>query len=229
MISWGLMGLNILSESPRFSKTQITENVYTGRYAPYILQNLTSLPLIFHVCEGPITDNDLNVSALKDETLVEPGSSIPIYVDETPEEQLFRYRPSHSSDRLSDKQFMEAAHRYIIIQLEGTSMPSAPISMDLVGLSYFEVDFSMTSSNNVAVDNNGDTSKSNKNFKGNPRTDVNSGYVVPVVIDVSVQRYTKLVRLYSTVCTNFKLLFILIYEEDAFVVFTKAFSFSCFR
>jgi hypothetical protein len=180
MISWGLMGLNILSESPRFSKTQSSENVYTGRYAPYILQNLTSLPLTFHVCKGPITNQD----SLNNGTLVEPDASIPIYIDETPEEQLFRYRPSHSSDRLSD---MEAAHRYIIIQLEGTSMPSVPISMDLVGLSYLQVDFSLTSSNNVP-----DEGK-------NHRTNVNSGYVIPVVIDVSVQKYTKLVRLYSTV------------------------------
>lgn len=49
--------------------------------------------------------------------------------------------------------------------------------MDLVGLTYFEVNFSN--------DNKG--------------ADANSGFLVPVVFDVSVQQYSKLIQLYSTV------------------------------
>ncbi|KAA8547313.1 hypothetical protein F0562_003823 [Nyssa sinensis] len=195
--AWGLIGLN-RSESQRFLNSQICENMCTGRYAPYILQNLTSLPLVFHVCQGPVCVDDLNSSALKDGKRLQPGSCMPIYINETPEEQLFRFRPSHSSDRLCDNQLNGTSHHYIIVQLDGTSIPSAPISMDLVGISYFEVDFS-NSSNKTEVDNNEDASIRNKNVEESNRTYANSGFVVPVVFDVSVQRYSKLVRLYSTV------------------------------
>lgn len=197
----GLMEFTCLSKSPRNSQIEISDTLYNGRYAPYILQNLTSLALAFHVCEGPVSKDELHLSALKDEIIVKPGSSIPIYIDETPEEQLLRYRPSHSSEKLSDKQFMDTAHRYIIIRLEGTSIPSVPISMDLVGLSCFEMDFS-NPSRSLEVDNGGDDLKTN--FIGKTKAELDSGFVVPVVVDVSVQRYTKLIRLYSTVFPHFK-------------------------
>ena len=80
-------------------------------------------------------------------------------------------------------------------------MLSTPISMDLVGLNYFEVDFSK-STNKIDTDNNEDVSKTNKHVDEVKRTDSNSGFVIPVACDVSVQRYCKLVQLYSTVCTN---------------------------
>ncbi|KAI7990467.1 putative vacuolar protein sorting-associated protein 13C [Camellia lanceoleosa] len=196
----GVTERKVVSESQRLLNSQIFENIYTGRYAPYILQNLTSLPLVFHVCRGPICADDRGISVLEDGTFVHPGSSIPVYIndDDTPEEQLLRYRPAHSSDRLSDKQLNGVAHNYIVIQFDGTSMRSTPISMDLVGLSYFEVDFSK-SSNKIEVDNNGDGSKGNKHVDDANRTDSKGGFVIPVVCDVSVQRYCKLLRLYSTV------------------------------
>lgn len=193
--AWGLPGLTGHSESPSFLKNKNRESIYGGRYAPYRIQNLTSSPLAFHVIEGPLSTCDLDVSALEDEIVVQPGSSIPIYIDETPEEQLFRHRPAHSSERLSDKQFMYTAHRYVVIRLEGTSIPSAPISMDLVGLSCFNVDFSKSTKSLK-----GDTPDGLKtNHIGKNKAELDSGYVVPVVVDVSVQRYTKLIRLYSTV------------------------------
>lgn len=193
--AWGLPGLTGHSESPSFLKYQTRESICGGRYAPYRIQNLTSLPLAFHVIEGPLSTYDLDVSALEDEIVVQPGSSIPIYIDETAEEQLFRHRPAHSSERLSDKQFMYTAHRYVVIRLEGTSNPSAPISMDLVGLSCFNVDFSKSTKSLK-----GDTPDGLKtNFIGKNKAELDSGYVVPVVVDVSVQRYTKLIRLYSSV------------------------------
>ncbi|XP_052202477.1 uncharacterized protein LOC127808127 isoform X2 [Diospyros lotus] len=196
--AWSVIGLKGLSERQSSLNSQTSENMYTGRYAPYTLLNLTSLPLVFHVCQGPICADDMNISMLKDGTFVNPGSSVPIYIDETPEEQLLRYRPSNSSDRLTDKQFNGLGHHYIVIQFDGTSMPSTPISMDVVGVSYFEVDFSK-SSYKIEEDNNGDAQKSNKHVDELDRSDSKCGFVIPVVCDVSVQRYCKLVRLYSTV------------------------------
>ncbi|KAE9461490.1 hypothetical protein C3L33_06604, partial [Rhododendron williamsianum] len=196
--AWGLMGHKSISESQSLLSPQICENMNTGRYAPYILQNLTSLPLVFQVCQGSIYADYVDMS-FKGGTLVHPGSSVPIYVndDETPEE-LLRSRPAHSSDRLGDKQVSGVAHHYIVIQFNGTSVPSTPISMDLVGLNHFEVDFSK-STDKMEVDKNREYSKSNKHADEVIQTDSKGGFVVPVVCDVSVQRYCKLIRLYSTV------------------------------
>ncbi|XP_058197048.1 uncharacterized protein LOC131313017 isoform X3 [Rhododendron vialii] len=197
--AWGLMGHKSISESQSLLSPQICENMNTGRYAPYILQNLTSLPLVFQVCQGSIYADYVDMS-FKGGTLVHPGSSVPIYVndDETPEELLLRSRPAHSSDRLGDKQVSGVAHHYIVIQFNGTSVPSNPISMDLVGLNHFEVDFSK-STDKMEVDKNREYSKSNKHADEVIQTDSKGGFVVPVVCDVSVQRYCKLIRLYSTV------------------------------
>ncbi|GKA48626.1 hypothetical protein Tco_0741584 [Tanacetum coccineum] len=139
------------------------------------------------------------MSSLKDGKYVQPGSSYPVYInDTTPDEQIFNFRTSHSSDNLGDRKLADAQHHYIIIQREGTSTLSTPVSIDLVGVRSFEVDFS-NSTNNIGVDNGGDMSKGFKEFDRNKRLHTSNGYVVPVIIDVSVERYTKLVRLYSMV------------------------------
>ncbi|KAL6965672.1 hypothetical protein U1Q18_036726 [Sarracenia purpurea var. burkii] len=206
--AWGVMGHKAFSESQSLLNSQICENAYTGRYAPYILQNLTSLPLVFHVFQGPICADDMDISMFKDGTLVHPGSSIPIYIndDKTPEDQFLRYRPSHSSDRLSDKQLNVVAHHYIAIQFDGTSMPSTPISMDFVGLNYFEVDFSK-STNDLEIENNGDGSKINKHIDEIIQTNSKDGFVLPVVCDVSIQRYCKLVILSNATSVPFDVRF----------------------
>lgn len=196
--AWGLIGLNDLPESNRFLNRQIGENECIGRYVPYILQNLTSLPLVFHVYQNLVNADDSDVPAMNDGKFVQPGHSVPIYINETPEEQMLRFRPVHSSDRLNEKQSHGVAHHFITIQLDGTSVPSNPLSMDLVGLTYFEVDFSKAS-NKTEINTIGSSSKYNKIIEENHERDANSGFVVPVVFDVSIQRYSKLVRLYSTV------------------------------
>ncbi|XVF77080.1 hypothetical protein PTKIN_Ptkin14bG0011200 [Pterospermum kingtungense] len=61
--------------------------------------------------------------------------------------------------------------------------------MDLVELTYFEVDFSNTSQYNVNMKENGASDAKN----------ANNGFVVPVVFDVSTQWYSKLIQLYFTV------------------------------
>lgn len=195
--AWGLKAVNDNPNTQRFLYRQISENICAGRYAPYVVQNLTSLPLVFHVYQGLVSAEEFDMSTLQYEKYVQPGSFVQIYISETPEEQLFRCRPAHSSDRLSDKLANGVSHYFITIQFDGTDTPSTPISMDLVGLSYFEVDFSKPSKK-VDVQGTKDAIYG-ENIQENSRTEVNSGFVVPVVFDVSVQRYSKLVRLYSTV------------------------------
>lgn len=196
--AWDLMERNVLSENSRLAGTGTNENSLTSRYSPYTLENLTSLPLVFYISKGSKNADGFNVSSLKDGKYVQPGSSYPVYINNTAEEQIFRFSTSHSSDNLGERQLADAQHHYIIVQLEGTSTLSAPISIDLVGVSSFEVDFS-NSSTNMGVDSGRDISKGFKESEGSKRSYTSTGYVVPVIIDVSVQRYTKLVRLYSTV------------------------------
>lgn len=154
--------------------------------APYVLQNLTSVPIIYHVYHGPVNPDELYVSDEKHGKYVQPGSAIPVFMDENAEEQLSRYRPSRSSDRLNEQRSNGFAHHYITVQLEGTSMPSNPMSMDLVGLTCFEVNFSKTYNENAE----------------DGRMNTAPTFIVPVVFDVSVLRYSKLLRIYSTVCTK---------------------------
>ncbi|XP_048318354.2 uncharacterized protein LOC107405745 isoform X2 [Ziziphus jujuba] len=176
--SLGVVESNDFPESQELVHSPYMEHIYEGRYAPYVLQNLTCLPLVYHVYKGSI--DELDISEIKGGKSVESGTSIPIYIDDAPADQLLHVNPTHSSDKLNDQK--SNAHHYISVQLDGTSVSSAPISMDLVGLTYFEVDFSKAN---------------NENCQEN-RADSRSG-VVPVVFDVSVQRYSKLIRLYSTV------------------------------
>jgi len=184
--AWDLMEPYDHPESKKFLNSPFTKSMSDGRYAPYILQNLTSVPLVYYVYQGLGNPDEFDVSELRDGNHVQPGSSLPIYINETPEEPLFHCRPAHSSDRLHEQKSNAVAHHFITIQLEGTSVPSAPISMDLVGLTYFEIDFSEAFNDNS--EENG--------------TYTRSGFLVPVVFDVSVQRYCKLIRLYSTVSTK---------------------------
>ncbi|ESR43047.1 hypothetical protein CICLE_v100108862mg, partial [Citrus x clementina] len=196
--AWGLIGPDDHPQIQLSSRPLITGTVPGGRYAPYILQNLTSLPLIYNVYRGLIGSDEFDVLDMKDGKLVQPGNSVPIYLHETPDEQLYRYRPTYSSDRLSDKQLNSVSHHFMTVQLDGTSVPSVPISMDLVGLSYFEVDFSKASKTEE-FERTGDTSKYKMNNGETATSNLSSGFVVPVVFDVSVQHYSKLIRLYSTV------------------------------
>ncbi|GLT57665.1 hypothetical protein SLA2020_306220 [Shorea laevis] len=183
--AWGLMEQDV-HENRRLLNCMLTEKMSGGRYAPYVLQNLTSLPLVYRVYQGLVDSDQFDVSEMKDGKSVLPGATVPIYLNDTPEEQLFRYRPAHSSDKLSEKQPNGVVHHLMTIQLDGSPVPSAPVSIDLVGVTYFEVDFSNATKYNMNVEE-----------KGTANT--NTGFVVPVVFDVSVQRYSKLIQLYSTV------------------------------
>jgi len=174
------------------------EDAAIGRYAPYILQNLTSLPLSYCIFQGSGNSVKLDAKEAKGWSLLQSGSSVPIYSNETPEEQLLRFRPTGSSGQLNEKQSSGVAHHFISIKLDGTSVPSVPISMDLVGFSYFEVDFSKAS-NKLELEKTVDIPRY-ANLEEDIKTNVGEGFIVPVVFDVSVQRFSKLIRLYSTVC-----------------------------
>lgn len=203
--AWGLMGPENHLENQILLNSQMSENISEGRYAPYVLQNLTSLPIVYDVYQGPLSSGEFDVSEMKDGKSVQPGASVPIYLNETPDEQLFHYRNAYSSDRLSDKQSDAVTHHFMTIQLDGTSVPSGPISMDLVGLTYFEVDFSKASKE---IERTEDMSKHSLDNIGNVNSNTNSGFVVPVVFEVSVQRYSRLIRLYSTV--SYKQFFVVV-------------------
>lgn len=151
--------------------------------APYVIQNLTSVPLLYHVYHGHINPDDIYDFDVHHAKYVQPGSASTIYVDENAEPQLSNYRPYHSSDSLNEQRSSGLAHRYITVLLEGTSMPCDPISMDLVGLSCFDANFSKS------YNENGDDGRMN----------TAPTFVVPVVLDVSALRYSKLIRIYSTV------------------------------
>ncbi|MCL7024846.1 hypothetical protein MKW94_022445 [Papaver nudicaule] len=197
--AWSEVKIDGLPESHRLcGGSETTANAYTRRYAPYILQNETSLPLLFRVYRGHVNSDALNMVHMKEDNIMQPGCSAPIYIDETPEEQIIRYKPAQSSDRLNEKKLNWVAHHMISVQLDGTSGFSVPISMDLVGRSYFEVDFSKTSEV-VDVNTAGEVSKYGRRVEGKNRKTSHSEFVVPVVFDVSVQRHSKLIRLYSTV------------------------------
>lgn len=184
-----------LSETRTFLNSPYMEDASIGRYAPYILQNLTSLPLSYCVFQG-LGNSALDTKEVKGWSLVQSSCSVPIYSNETPEEQLLRFRPTRSSGQLIEKQSSGVAHHFISIKLDGTSVPSVPISMDLVGLSYFVVNFSKAS-NKLELEKTVDIPRYTNLEEG---FNVGEGFIVPVVFDVSVQRFSKLIRLYSTVC-----------------------------
>ncbi|KAK9757453.1 hypothetical protein RND81_01G163800 [Saponaria officinalis] len=172
----GLMQINKVPRSQRFQNYQFVENFCGRRFASYTVQNKTSLPVVFQVYQGLGNAENIDTSSVAYENTVPPGSSLPIYIDGMLEEQAFNSITA-SSEGFSKKSSNKAGHYFMTIQFEGTYDKSEPISMDLVGLTYFEVNFS----------------------RDNKGSDADSGLLVPVVFDVSLQQYSKLIQLYSTV------------------------------
>ncbi|XP_019702812.1 uncharacterized protein [Elaeis guineensis] len=178
---------------------QNTDEIHTRRYAPYILCNDTSLPLTFHVFRGPVNTGNVDSFPNKDRNTVQPGFSVPIYVEPTLDEHFLQHR-TYSCERLIEKKISAVAHHMISIQFDGTSGPSRPMSMDLVGISYFEVNFSQgKQSAFTEADRGSDIPEHGQKNDERYRSDQNNGLVVPVVFEVSMQHYSKMIRLYSTV------------------------------
>lgn len=166
------------------------DDVRTRRYAPYFLSNDTSLPFRFKVYRGAVNSDDIGSFSVIDENSVPAGYAVPIYVEETPDEFFFQHREARSSDHLIEKRMSALSHYMISIEFDGTSGPSKPMSMDLVGIYFFEVNFSSSKKPILGEESLGAFSS---NAKGN------NGLIVPVVLDVSLQNYSKRIRVYSTV------------------------------
>ncbi|KAH9330462.1 hypothetical protein KI387_002570, partial [Taxus chinensis] len=173
-------------------------NTHIRRHAPYFLQNDTGMPLNFWLIHGPIFSENNETLDRAVMSSVEPGYTVPLFVEETPEELFRRWRPNHSSERLADRKTTGTQHHMICVQLEGTSRASVPMSMDLVGSRSFEVDFSKSSSTGKTLEEK-DLSLISMQEENANNIDSNSRFIMPVVFEVSIQRYSKLVRLYSTV------------------------------
>ncbi|XP_031736163.1 uncharacterized protein LOC101204937 isoform X2 [Cucumis sativus] len=194
--AWDLFGKDDSPQGQLSPNSPHAEDIVAGKHAPYILQNLTSLPLEYHVYEGPFDSVEFDIADFKERRYVQPGCSVPIYISESAEKQFFRHRSFHSLEKLDEQHTYGVGHHFISIQLDGTSVPSIPISMDLVGQTYFEVDFSKTSNEEL---NMSDNMSEDADIVEKYQKHMSGGFVVPVVFDVSVQRYGKLIQLYSTV------------------------------
>lgn len=168
------------------------DDVHTRRYAPYILSNDTSLPFRFKVYRGAVNSDDIDSFSVVDEKSVPAGYSVPIYVEETLDEFFFQHREARSSEHLIEKWMSAVSHYMISIEFDGTSGSSKPMSIDLVGIYFFEVNFS-SSKKPVICEETLEAFGSNRNGS------YHDGLIVPVVLDVSLQNYSKLVRVYSTV------------------------------
>ncbi len=134
-------------------------------------------------------------------TIVQPDSSVALSVPGNREE--FKCHPQSSGCTRwvgTDKMFEGALqHNMICIQLEGTQTPSPPMSIDLVGLQSFEVKFSESKSKD------GENQKLYYEQGLVHDCDPNAlemGHTLfcsQVVFEVTIQEYSKLVHLCSTV------------------------------
>ncbi|KAK4403232.1 hypothetical protein Sango_1063900 [Sesamum angolense] len=96
-----------------FNRKQDERALFSGAIMTDInLESKTHLNLNLNESIIELGADDLDVSPSKG--VLQPGSSALVYINESPEELLFRYRPVQSSDRLNDKQLLEAAHRYVL-------------------------------------------------------------------------------------------------------------------
>ncbi|KAM3191147.1 hypothetical protein ACQJBY_068843 [Aegilops geniculata] len=168
------------------------DDVHTRRYAPYILSNDTSLPFSFKVYRGAVNSDDIDSFSVVDENSVPAGYSVPIYVEETLDEFFFQHREARSSEHLIEKWMSAVSHYMISIEFDGTSRSSKPMSIDLVGIYFFEVNFSSSKKPILGEE-------SLEAFGSGRKGSHHDGLIVPVVLDVSLQNYSKLVRVYSTV------------------------------
>lgn len=166
-------------------------------YAPYWLQNDTGVSANYWLVAGPRLEDGFGGS---NHNVVHPGCSIPIYIKESPEQVFRKGRVNSSSARLVDKRPFGGQHRLICVQLEGTSKASSPMSIDLVGTQFFNVIFSQTSMASDDMKNRQERQVLEGKTTDNDELDAGPNAIcMPVVFEVSVQRYSKLIRIYSTV------------------------------
>ncbi|XP_078445725.1 vacuolar protein sorting-associated protein, putative (DUF1162) isoform X2 [Wolffia australiana] len=164
--------------------------------APYIISNETSLPLSFRLFYGPSTTESGSFILMNERNVIQPGFSEPVYIEE-PVGINLQTKTAYSSERLLERKLNLISHYHISIEFDGSSGPSKPMSMDLVGTSYFEVNFSKTRASETCAADDEASVKSNDNESciGDPLNEL----VVPVVFNVAMHGYSKMIRMYSTV------------------------------
>ena len=191
--------MDLLSHSPQNLGLNQTPLSYAG-YAPYWLQNDTGVCINYWL-GGAVKpeDYDGEIDGHGLCNVVQPGSSVPIYIEETMEQVFLKGRGSTSSDRLADKKTAGSQHRLIHIQIEGTSNVSSAMSMDLVGAHIFYVTFSHSSKGSFEnAMRKGNSVEGKLSEKGD--LDVReSAFCTPVVFEVSCHHYSKIIRIFSTV------------------------------
>lgn len=201
--SWKQRSDDDASAEFKFRDPQSAESSSTRRYAPYWLQNDTGVPLSYWFC-GPSRNKEKNGDASSFGSarsswgsliheIVQPGCSVPLYVEEGPDEIFVRRRAGKSADGYNGRKMLNMLllHRMICVQLEGTSRPSVPLSIDLVGSVSFEAVFS---------DDSGDGgARAGKRSFQEIDSERGGSFSAPVIFEVTVQRYSKLVRVCSMV------------------------------
>ncbi|KAL5726588.1 hypothetical protein ACHQM5_009620 [Ranunculus cassubicifolius] len=196
---WSHDEMDDLHGTQRLLGSQTTSILYKRRFAPYLFQNETSLPILLQLPSGlVIGEDDLAAPSGKGRNVVYPGSSVCIFPDEASEEQLPCLGGHQPHERLVEKKSHGMGSHMISVQLDGTSGPSMPISMDSDGLSYIEVHFPEVLQKET-LDGNEGLLKPRKETEEYSKMDASGGFVVPMVFDVSTVRYRKLIRVYSTV------------------------------
>eukprot|EP00850_Spirogloea_muscicola_P003009 SM000012S25271 [mRNA] locus=s12:33265:51265:+ [translate_table: standard] len=109
------------------TKTPLTSDVTSSDlYAPYSLRNLTGEVMRYWLSNG--SEVYQPGSSATSGTLL-PGMDVPLWFDGMEELQT----DQDSERRDAQKKRQRARHRCISIQLDGMSLPSSPISVELVG------------------------------------------------------------------------------------------------
>ena len=184
----------------------------SSQYAPYWLQNDTGVAITYWLigsCHNRDEMDDVDGGfcgwGTGSGTVVGPGKSVALYQQGSVEDISSRkWNSGLLSAEPAEVFEVLLQHRFICVQIEGTSRPSPPLSIDLVGSRSFEACFSETESGDVynpsVNDTPGNISRQNS-FQKVEADNRDKGIVfrTPVVFEVHIQRYSKLVRLCSTV------------------------------
>ncbi|KAL2613042.1 hypothetical protein R1flu_024734 [Riccia fluitans] len=200
--SWSASKGEKLSADFSCTDSQSAENLSMRRFAPYWLQNDTGIPFSYwfvgtaknknHDNEDP-TSSLRNIGKLGGGEIVQPGSAVPLFIEEGLDEMFDRRRTGPVADEYNSKKlFGQHLHRRICVQLEGTSRPSLPMSIDLLGSKFFEAVFSEGESVDGSSRNSQGSFQEIESEKG-------EFFHAPVFFEVTPQRYSKLIRVSSMV------------------------------
>ncbi|KAJ7542559.1 hypothetical protein O6H91_09G000500 [Diphasiastrum complanatum] len=183
----------------------------TLRYASYWFQNDTGVAVTYwlvraHKENGQclnFTDRRHDSSSSQIPNVIEPGCSVRLYIEETSEPLSHPTRSCWQTAEANEQHaFGPILHRQICFQLEGASRPSPPMSIDLVGCRSFEVVFSNSigsSEHDVRIKNVPDPIQEILDEDETESLQKANLFSTYAVLEVTVQGYSKLIRLHSKV------------------------------